>query len=338
VEYDFTQREREFDRVVLVLTLDREKMTERIVIAKSTEARRRLERGGGEVFYDESRPLGQLLLTLEADPDRQWNRNAALLHESYGKAVPFEKERWKQAAPASTFLQEKAGTGEPAARFAAIRTWEEYLNCFHLNHGPQRFLDGMTLLYRPFFLYGDCRPWQEEAVASLSHALHDGESQVELWYPVKKRPFECVVAFASLQPLIFYYRHKLEEWGLLFRECKVCGNYFLAKNRHFEICSDACRRAQAADAKRRFDESARGDRLEQLHEAAYYYWYNRLRKLKRAKQPDTEKLAEVTAAFEAFRAEAVRQKKEIRSGRLKLSEFASWLAQQQNAADSMMRS
>lgn len=336
--YDFTQRERDFDRVVFALTLDREKMTERIVIAKAAEARRRLEHSEGEAFYDENRPLGQLLLTLEADPGRHWNRNAALLHESYGKAFPFEGERWKYAAPASMFLQEKGSLGEPCALFAAIRTWEEYLNCFHLSHGPQRFLDGMALLYRPFFLYGDHRPWQEKSAAALPEMLHEAESQVELWYPVKKRPFECVVAFASLQPLIFYYRHKLEEWGLLFRECKVCGTYFLAKNRHFEICSDACRRVQATDAKRRFDESVKGDRLEQLHEAAYYYWYNRLRKLKRVKQPDAERLAAVTAAFEVFRAEAVRQKNEVRSGRLKLSDFASWLAEQQNTVDSMMSS
>lgn len=336
MDYDFRRRERDFGRIVSALTLDREKMTERIVIGESHEARRQLEQGEGEVYYDQTRPLGELLLTFEADSDRQWNVNAMRLHESYGKVFPFESKRWELSAPASAYLLEKYSHGEPSAMFAAIRTWEEYLNCYNLNHGPQRFIDNMSLLYRPFFQYGDYRPWHDEAAAALLKALHDNESQVELWYPAKKRPFECVVAFLSFQPVIFYYLHKIEEWGFTFQECKVCGKYFLAQNKHYEICSDECRKIQAVEAKRRFDESAKGDRLEQLHESAYYYWYNRLRKLKRAKTTDTEKLAAVLAAFEVFRKEAVRQKAEVRQGGHRLADFTGWLMEQQNEIDKLM--
>lgn len=44
MNYDFTKRERGFGRMVFALTLDRKKMTERIVIGEAEEVRRGLER------------------------------------------------------------------------------------------------------------------------------------------------------------------------------------------------------------------------------------------------------------------------------------------------------
>ncbi|MDR2933392.1 MAG: hypothetical protein LBV27_09845 [Oscillospiraceae bacterium] len=311
-------------------------MTERIVIGKAEETRVRLEHGGGEVYLDRTNPLGSLLFSFEADREKEWNINLSRLRESYGKVFPFEGKRWKLAQQSAAFLQEKYQSAEPAAIFAAIRTWEEYLGCYHLKHGPQRFMENMSQLYRPFFLYDEYKPWQEEAAAVLSKSLKDGDSQVELWYPVKKRPFECVVAFSSFLPVIFYYLHKVEEWGYIFQGCKVCGKSFLAKSKHYKLCSDECRKVQAVEAKRLFDENAKGERIEQLHESAYYYWYNRLRKLKRTKTADPERLAAVEEAFKAFRAEAVQMKNEVKRGDRSLTDFTAFLAETQDEVDSLM--
>lgn len=120
MDYDFTRRKVQFGRTVFVLTLNRKAMTERIVIGETGEAHRCLERGTGDVLYDETHPLGTLLFRLEADPGREWNRNAMYLHESYEKLR--QTERWKQAEPARLFLLEKYKSGEPAALYAALRT------------------------------------------------------------------------------------------------------------------------------------------------------------------------------------------------------------------------
>jgi hypothetical protein len=336
IDYDFTKRERDFGRIVFALTLDRKKMTERIIVGETNETRRRLEGGKGDVCFDQTRPLGKLLIGFERDAQRKWNANAMILRGSYGKAFLLDTERWKMAAPVSDFLKSKYENGEPSALFAAVRTWEEDLNCFHLNHGADLLVQRLSTLYRPFILYGGYRPWQDEAAAVLSKVLRDEESAVELWYPVVKRPLECVVASSSLLPVIAYYLHKAGEWKSVFQECKVCGNEFLTKSRHYELCSDACRKKQAAEAKRQFDERAKKDRLEQLHESAYYYWYNRLRKLKRAGAADTEKAAAVNEAFQAFRKEAVRRKGMVKRGELALADFASWLVGQQNEVDRLM--
>jgi len=335
--YDFTKRERDFGKTVFALILDGKKMTERIVIGETNETRRHLENGTGEIYYDQTRPLGQLLLSFEADKDRQWNVNAMILYESYSKTFPFESERWKITAPVSDFLNAKYKSGEPSAMFAAIRTLEEYLNCYNLNHGADLLIERINLLCRLFSVYDEYKPWRKEA-AALSQAIHDGESQVELWYPVSKKPCECVVAYSSFQPLIFYYLYKINDWNCVFSECKVCGKYFLARSRHYELCSDECRKVQAVQAKREFDERVKGDSIEQYHETTYYYWYNRLRKLKSAKNPDADKISVVSEAFEIFRKEVVRLKGMVKHGEMKLTDFTSWLAKQQNEVDRLMDS
>jgi hypothetical protein len=334
--YDFTGRERDFGRAVFALTLDRKRLTERVVIGRADEARRQFEGKESEVFCDETRPLGSLLLTFEADRNGEWNRAGMALRESYDKAFLFDAERWKMAAPVSDFLRRKYESGEPSALFAAVKTWDEYLNCFNLNHGADLLTERLSMLYKPFAVYGDVRPWKDEAAAALRAAARDGESSVELWYPVAKRPFECVAISSSFLPAIAYCLHKIEEWGYVFQSCKVCGNDFLARSRHFELCSDECRRVQAAEAKREFDGRARGDRLEQLDEAAYYYWYNRLRKLRKGKAADPERAAAFKAAFDEFRKEAVRRKAEVKRGKSRLSDFADWLTQKQDEADALM--
>ncbi|GHV32870.1 hypothetical protein FACS18949_05230 [Clostridia bacterium] len=336
MKYDFTGRERELGRVVFALTLNRQKMTERVVVGRSGEVSLRLERGIGDVYFDETRPLGAFLIGFEADADRQWNVNAAVLRESYGKIFPFDAQRWKIAAPVTEFLAKKYESGEPSALFAAVRTWDEYLNCYNLSHGADLLTERLTVLYRPFTLYAENRPWEELAPGAMSAALRDRDTEVSLWYPAQKRPFEVVVAFSSLLPIIQYYLFKLNEWGYVFQQCKICGKTFVAKSRHYELCGDECRRVQALENKREFDERAKGDKLEQLHENAYNYWYNRLRKLKKGNAANPERAAAVGAAFKIYRKEAVKRKAAVKSGDLSFSDFATWLAKQQNAVDALM--
>ena len=205
--YDFTSRERELGRVVFALTLDKKKLAERIIIGKVDEVRRLLNGGDGDIYYEETRPLGSLLLTFESDNDGDWNKNILLLRESYAKFLPLQTARWKMVAPVQEFLQVKYKTGEPSAMFAAIRTWEDYIHYFNRNRGADLLSDSLFALYKPFRVYSQHKPWHEESTAALSVALQNGESSVELWYPVAKRSFETVVTSSSFLPIIFYYTH-----------------------------------------------------------------------------------------------------------------------------------
>ena len=103
-----------------------------------------------------------------------------------------------------------------------------------------------------------------EAPVTIAGVPNNAESQVELWYQATKRPFEMVVAFSSFQPVIFYYKHKIDEWKLVFQGCKVCGKYFVARSRHYELCSNDCRKQKFVEAKREFVARVKDDKLEQL--------------------------------------------------------------------------
>jgi len=136
--------------------------------------------------------------------------------------------------------------------------------------------------------------------------------------------------------MIFYYLNKTAEWGQVFQKCKVCGSFFLAASRHYELCSDECRKAQMVEAKREFDERNKDDKAEQIYENHYNYWYNRLRKLNRNNAPESEKAA-FSEAFESFRDGAISRKSEVKSGKMKLSEFTTWLAEQQDIVDGLVK-
>ena len=122
----------------------------------------------------------------------------------------------------------------------------------------------------------------------------------------------------------------------MFGQCKICDTHFLARSRHYELCSDKCRKVKAATAKKEFDERAKGDKLEQLDESAYFYWYNRLRKLRKGKTANLEKAAAFKVQFDIFRKEAVRRKALVKSRKMPLADFSAWLVEQQSVADGLM--
>ena len=114
--------------------------------------------------------------------------------------------------------------------------------------------------------------------------------------------------------------NRLNDWGLCFRQCKVCGKYFLAKSQRYELCSDKCRKAQALQNKREFDERARENNYDLL--------YNN-KSQKTANFP-IERLEEMKNAFDLFKKEALQRKKAVKAGATSPTEFTDWLYQQSN--------
>ena len=334
--YDFTSKEREFGRVVFALSLDKKKLAERIIIGKVDEVRRLLNGGDGEVYYDEVSPLGSLLLTFESDMDGGWNRHIQTLCDNYRKISPIGNARWKMVEPVQKFLTDKYNSGEPSAMYAAILSWEEYLRFHNQNHGTTLLNDSLFMLYKPFRVYGKYKPWHKRAVTDLSVALQSGESAVELWYPVAKRAFETVVISQSFLPLIFYYTHKITEWGFVYRRCKICDAFFLARNNHYELCSDGCRRKQATVRKKEHEERYKDDNANAAYDRTYYHWYNRLKKLRKGKLANAEHEALFSAELKKFCAEGKKQKAAVQKRKMAFGEYSTWLARQANLADDLM--
>ena len=70
------------------------------------------------------------------------------------------------------------------------------------------------------------KPKQFQAGSLYFKGAPSEDTRLDLWFPDNRRTEECVSAYASLYPLITYYLNRLNDWGLCFRRCKVCGKYF----------------------------------------------------------------------------------------------------------------
>ena len=73
MEMEFVRHEPCYDRILFVLTLDRKKMKERILIGEELQVRFRLQGDmDADVLCDTTRPLGTFLAEFEHDPDGEW--------------------------------------------------------------------------------------------------------------------------------------------------------------------------------------------------------------------------------------------------------------------------
>ena len=120
MDFEFVRHEPLYDRILLVLTLDRQKMKERILIGEELQIRFRLQRyDDAEVLCDVTRPLGTMLSAFEHDSDGKWNRLGLMpLSES------LHSNRWKQPEleqVSGDFLAKKYLTGDPVRMYATFR-------------------------------------------------------------------------------------------------------------------------------------------------------------------------------------------------------------------------
>lgn len=147
MKYSFSAQEPVAHPVIFVLSLDRKKMRERILLGTEKEIRHRLQQGNGNVFYDDSAPMGRFLTNFETDSDRVWEINCSRLLNSYKYLLNVKRSR--EIQPAIDFLQKKYEEGNPAAKFCAMHIWNAYLRSYNSDHASARFQQVSTLLLHP---------------------------------------------------------------------------------------------------------------------------------------------------------------------------------------------
>ena len=337
--YEFQRHEPCFDKVLFVLILDRKKMKERIVAGTEATVRSRL-RGNpdAEVICDVTRQLGTFLIEFEQDPDGEWNRlGLAPLREA------LHTNRWKQPdleKTAGSFLKQKYQTGDPVRQYAAFRIWEGYLMAREYRNRSaacDRFIESVSPFTLAFqtnttadFEKRTGRPAPLDPSYRLPSRLLPEDSRLELWYPDYQTGLECACAYASFYPAMIYYLNRLKDWGLYFRQCKVCSRFFLAKSLRYELCSEKCRKAQSLQNKRDFDERARENNYDLLYKNECQNWRNKINKAKKTDGFPDERLEEMKNAFDTLKKEALQRKKQIRTGESSAKEFMDWLYQQNN--------
>lgn len=337
MEYQFIRQEPCYDRILFVLTLDKMKMKERILIGEEQQIRFRLEGySDAKLLCDVTRPLGTLLINFEHTSNGEWNLyGLAPLREA------LHSNRWKQPAleqSSGNFLAKKYLTGDPVRLYAAFRIWNGYLLAREpreRNEACERFMYKMETLLMAFqtdnvmeFDKETGKPRRFNASKLYFNQTPAENTRLDIWFPDNRRMTECVAAYSSFYPLITYYLNRLSDWGLCFRQCKVCGKYFLAKSQRYELCSDKCRKAQALQNKREFDDRARENNYDLLYKNECQNWRNKINKAKRTAGFPAERLVEMQAAFAVFKKEALKLKNAVKAGTASPKDFTDWLYQQ----------
>ena len=94
--------------------------------------------------------------------------------------------------------------------------------------------------------------------------------------------------------------------------------------------SDRCRKAQALQNKREFDERARENNYDLLYKNECQNWRNKIKRIKNTAGFPADRLEKIQAAFVGFKKEALQRKKAVKTGTASPKEFTDWLYQQSN--------
>ncbi len=197
------------------------------------------------------------MINFERDTDRDWN-----LYGLSPLRQALRSNRWKQPEleqTASEFLWEKYLSNDPLKMYVAFRIWNSYLLAREprdRNAACDRFMDKMSRLTGVFqnetmsFDRETGKPKHFQAGSLYFKGAPSEDTRLDLWFPDNRRTEECVSAYASLYPLITYYLNRLNDWGLCFRQCKVCG-----ENIFWQRASGMSCAATNAEKHRRFKTS-----------------------------------------------------------------------------------
>ncbi len=323
--------------------LGHKKRKERILIGDEYSIRSRLEGNAkADVFCDITRPLGTFILDFVHDEKGEWSLSGLMpLYNA------LHTNRWNQPAleqTASKFFSEQFESGDPEKMYAALRIWNEYLKTRMVrdrNTASEGFLRKCSDLIIPFkteliSFYNRSRKVKSYKLTDQSWGQIPMEDlRLDLWYPDKLRSSECVAAYNSFFPLVTYYRNRLNDWGLHLCRCRVCWGIFLADSLRYELCSDKCRKTQALENKRVFDERARENLYDLRYKNERQNWQNKINRAKKTPRFPPEILEQMQAAFTAFKKEALQRKKLVKGNKASLEEFSSWLYPQSRIIDDL---
>lgn len=315
------------------------------------------EREEGEIplVCDRTFELGHFLLAFEKDPHREWEQAVERLQAALkrrGRAALAEEER------ARTFLLEKWRSKDPVCQFASLKIWQDYCAVRRVKTVGEQALIPYEAKELPGMIEQFSRsakklvdafrqnPGAEPSVITRVLERNDPilrlpsmgkimEDELRVW-AVDGMDFGCVLLNGSFYPLKLHYRLKMNEYGVKFSRCIVCGRVFATDTRKRETCGSACAKLRKETTTGRYREKNRDDVIELMRNRAYQHWYNRIRKAKQIHDFPARQLEELEAAFAVFKGELRANKKKAVEKKIFPADFNDWLVEQEELASRLM--
>jgi hypothetical protein len=319
---------------VIAVSLDMKKKTEKTIIGELDDVRRCINGfPHGELYYSAARDLGQLVMDFEPIAGEIADIRAALMDSVGGQESPYI------AATADSLLSLYI-SDNPVHRFTALLMWQEYHRAKHDEKAAENLFDtfdNITLALR-FNMIDYVTEWQGyDRSNPLRFSDFDFRKfPVTLYFADDRQTSEYALTDKSPLALCFYYLKRVYGCGRYTQTCPICGRAFVAKTAGMRtLCSDACRRVQGRENKRRHDERAKDVSYERAGKTAYMYWYTKIVKLRGMGLPKRE-IERVERLFKKYSDEARARKKAVAQRKADAAEFESWLLSQRDIIDELM--
>lgn len=345
MNYTFENRDYIEQKIILVMTLDRKKKTERILVGQEELIRVALKFDNAiPVFCDITRPLGSVLFDEEYLNAQEWYDNTIYPIYAFPSMSGFSKNQYEKYL--ADYLNYKSQSNNPISMYLAFHIWNEYMKLKHIKGDTSAYIYAMKNkidgLFAEFYLSltPNIREMLRHPFTSDTYEQnklkHGDTTRLELWLPNRNFSNECVVADNAIKPIITYYENRLADWHLYVKTCKVCGKKFLADSQRYELCSDKCRKAQSLQNKRDFDDRARKNNYDLVYKNECQNWRNKINKAIKSGTYYPEQIEKMKQLFSDFKKEALHKKKQIKAKEITAKEFTDWVYSQGNIINRLL--
>lgn len=325
------------EHCAMALSLDMERQTERIIIGEIKEISRYFE-GCVEpepaILADEVRPMGTMISELFE------TRPMDATDAATGFRPDTVRHRPDLLEKAARVTEELYASDNLVWRFAALRLWQEYQAVKDLPETSE-INDRLDQIIYPVRTSHEqqIKSWHMVYTYSDLYRFLGGEYfDFPAWVMYQAgRPMTVYhVTDFSILPLYVHYLNTVYTKQAFFQYCKRCGRLYVAQTAKVKgFCSEGCRKAQQRENRKRYDDRVKGDAAESNYRAAYMYWYNRMKKLRRDPDVDAGRMAELEMAFKAFRDEATERKRDVQRKKADVGAFMAWLDEQRGRFDEL---
>lgn len=325
------------EHCAMALSLDVERQTERVIIGELKEISRYFESCVNPepvILVDEVRPMGTMISELFD------TRPMDATDAATGFRPDTVRHRPDLLEKAVRVTEELYASNNLIWRFAALRLWQEYQAVKDLPES-QEINDRLDQITYPVRISHEqqIKNWHMVYTYSDLYRFLGGsyfDFPARVMYQAGRPMTVYHVTDFSILPLYVHYLNTVYTKQAFFQYCKRCGRLYVAHTAKVKgFCSEECRKAQQRDNRKKYDDSVKGDASESNYRAAYMYWYNRMKKLRRDPDVDVGRMAELERAFKAFRAEATDRKKDVQRKKADVGAFMAWLDEQRNWFDEL---
>lgn len=341
-------------KLALIVTKD----YERILIGTEENIKKRLDGHlDVDVMYDETKPFGSLLLTMDTDPEGEWGTVIFHLKQAQESIHSSRHQKTQKLlfaslpgqpklefaptheARAQEILIKKYNSADPICQFVATRIWYGYW-VYREGKSPDNcelFLNSMHNLIRPFSCY---RGSADERIAvnadnrifRHTQEMRSYDKEHIIYTPSDSSMQDCIIVDKSLIPLEKYYLSKFDKWKKYIIRCKVCGRLFMADTLKFKLCSDECKKQARLNnlVLRKQDKDT--SNVDSICINASAHWYNRLDKIRKSSEWTEEDVQKYVIAKDQFLKEKRKKRRAHKMGKLSFVELRDWLLHQEVAA------